>query len=86
MPRLMTTASAGTAQKSPQIHRMAAPICWSANGDRVTPGTWAYTEYQLEAVKIDSDMARTNMTTLVMMMAPVCHSGEAPAGGTGTRG
>ena len=28
--RRMVTASAGMAQKSPQIHRMAAPICWSA--------------------------------------------------------
>ena len=30
----------GMAQKSPQTQRMAAPICWSANGGRVTPGTW----------------------------------------------
>ena len=30
---------AGTAQKSPHTHKIAAPICWSANGGRVTPGT-----------------------------------------------
>ena len=28
-------------------------------------------------VNSDSDMARTNMTTLVEMIAPTCHSGEA---------
>ena len=33
----------GRAQKSPHTHRIAAPICWSANGGRVTPGTCAYT-------------------------------------------
>ena len=27
MARRMVTTSAGTAQKSPQIHKMAAPIC-----------------------------------------------------------
>src|SRR5271165_473656 len=69
--------SAGTAQKSPQTQRIAAPICWSANGGRVTPGTCAYTLYQLSAVKIESDMARTNITMLVETMAPACQSGEA---------
>ncbi|MGH3245795.1 MAG: hypothetical protein ACRDOI_06220 [Trebonia sp.] len=32
----------GSAQKSPHTHRIAAPICWSANAGRVTPGTWSY--------------------------------------------
>ena len=32
---------AGTAQKSPHTHKIAAPICWSANGGRVTPGMWS---------------------------------------------
>ena len=41
MARLNTTTSAGTAQKSPHTHRMAAPICWSAKGESVTPGMWA---------------------------------------------
>ena len=31
----------GSAQKSPQTHKIAAPICWSANGGRVTPGMWS---------------------------------------------
>ncbi len=30
----------GMAQKSPHTHKMAAPICWSANGGRVMPGMW----------------------------------------------
>ena len=38
--RLMITIIVGRAQKSPHTHKIAAPICWSANGDRVTPGTW----------------------------------------------
>src|SRR5262249_18456922 len=38
--RRMTMTSAGIAQKSPHTHRIAAPICWSANGGKVTPGTW----------------------------------------------
>ena len=37
--RRTTTIIVGRAQKSPQTHRIAAPICWSANGGRVTPGT-----------------------------------------------
>jgi drug/metabolite transporter (DMT)-like permease len=41
---LMIAIMAGTAQKSPHTHKIAAPICWSANGGRVTPGTCAYTE------------------------------------------
>jgi drug/metabolite transporter (DMT)-like permease len=32
----------GRAQKSPHTHRIAAPICWSANAGSVTPGTWPY--------------------------------------------
>ena len=39
MARRMVTTSAGIAQKSPQTHKMAAPICWSAKGESVTPGT-----------------------------------------------
>ena len=31
----------GMAQKSPHTHKMAAPICWSANGGRVMPGMWS---------------------------------------------
>ena len=31
----------GIAQKSPHTHRIAAPICWSANDGSVTPGTWS---------------------------------------------
>ena len=37
--RRTMTIIAGRAQKSPHTHRIAAPICWSANGGRVTPGT-----------------------------------------------
>jgi drug/metabolite transporter (DMT)-like permease len=37
--RRTVTIIAGRAQKSPQTHRMAAPICWSAYGGSVTPGT-----------------------------------------------
>jgi hypothetical protein len=29
----------GSAQKSPHTHKIAAPICWSANGGNDTPGT-----------------------------------------------
>ena len=36
----MTKISVGIAQKSPQIHKMPAPICWSAKGGSVTPGMW----------------------------------------------
>jgi hypothetical protein len=36
--RLTITTIAGMAQKSPHTHRIAAPICWSANGGRVMPG------------------------------------------------
>jgi hypothetical protein len=32
----------GSAQKSPHTHKIPAPICWSANGASVTPGTWSY--------------------------------------------
>ena len=39
--RLTITIIDGSAQKSPQTHKMAAPICWSANGGRVTPGMWS---------------------------------------------
>jgi len=35
----------GSAQKSPHTHKIAAPICWSANGGSDTPGTCPYTEY-----------------------------------------
>jgi drug/metabolite transporter (DMT)-like permease len=38
---LIVTIMVGIAQKSPQTQRMAAPICWSAKGGRVTPGTWS---------------------------------------------
>ena len=40
---LMVTIIVGSAQKSPHTHKIAAPICWSANGGSVTPGTWSYT-------------------------------------------
>jgi hypothetical protein len=36
----MTTIMVGRAQKSPQTHKIDAPICWSANGGKVTPGRW----------------------------------------------
>ena len=39
--RLMITVIDGSAQKSPHTHKMAAPICWSANGGRVMPGMWS---------------------------------------------
>ncbi len=39
--RLTITIIDGMAQKSPHTHKIAAPICWSANGGRVTPGTWS---------------------------------------------
>ncbi len=39
--RLTITTIAGRAQKSPQTHKIAAPICWSANAGRVTPGMWS---------------------------------------------
>jgi hypothetical protein len=38
---LMIVIIVGTAQKSPHTHKIAAPICWSAYGGRVTPGTCA---------------------------------------------
>ena len=41
MIRRITRTSAGIAQKSPHTHKIAAPIYWSANAGRVTPGTWA---------------------------------------------
>jgi hypothetical protein len=37
--RRTVTIMAGMAQKSPHTHKMAAPICWSAYGGSVTPGT-----------------------------------------------
>jgi hypothetical protein len=40
---LTVTIIVGSAQKSPHTQRMAAPICWSANAESVTPGTWSYT-------------------------------------------
>ena len=43
--RRNTETMHGTAQKSPHTHKMPAPICWSANGGSVTPGTWSYTGY-----------------------------------------
>src|SRR5665811_173960 len=67
--------SAGRAQKSPQTHRIAAPICWSAKGDNVTPRTCAYTVYQLTAVKMLIEMASTVMITFVEMTAPACQIG-----------
>src|SRR5580704_638253 len=58
------------AQKSPQTHKMAAPISWSANGGRVMPGTWwRYTEYQAVVEKMLSAMASTHITTLVATSA-----------------
>jgi hypothetical protein len=39
--RRTVTIIAGMAQKSPHTHKMAAPICWSAYGGSVTPGTWS---------------------------------------------
>ena len=38
--RTITTID-GMAQKSPHTHKMAAPICWSANAGRVMPGMWS---------------------------------------------
>src|SRR5580700_5989273 len=58
------------AQKSPQTHRMAAPISWSANGGKVIPGTWwLYTEYHAVWEKMLIAMASTHMTTLVATRA-----------------
>ena len=39
--RRMITIIDGRAQKSPHTHKMAAPICWSANAGRVMPGMWS---------------------------------------------
>src|SRR5215469_582260 len=69
MIRRITTTNAGMAQRSPQTHRIAAPICWSANGGRVTPGTWSYTEYQDDWVNRLIDMASTHITRLVPIRA-----------------
>ena len=44
--------------------------------ERDTPGMWLYTEYQELVVKMLSDIARTNITTLVPMIAPICQTGE----------
>jgi hypothetical protein len=41
MIRRTITIIVGKAQKSPHTHSSAAPICWSANGGRVTPGMWS---------------------------------------------
>ena len=64
---LMIAIMAGTAQKSPHTHKIAAPICWSANGGRVTPGTCAYTEYREWDEKMLSAIASPIITTLVTM-------------------
>ena len=61
--------SAGMAQKSPQTHRIAAPISWSAYGGRVTPGTCLYTAYQAPWEKMLIAMASIHMTTLVPIRA-----------------
>src|SRR5580698_7700298 len=61
--------SAGMAQKSPQTHRIAAPISWSAYGGRVTPRTWSYTEYQEAWEKMLIAMASIHMTRLVPIRA-----------------
>lgn len=37
----ITQTRAGSAQKSPQTHRIPAPICWSAKGASDTPGMWS---------------------------------------------
>ena len=39
--RRTTTIRQGMAQKSSHTQRIPAPICWSANGGRVTPGMWS---------------------------------------------
>jgi drug/metabolite transporter (DMT)-like permease len=62
---LMIAIMVGTAQKSPHTHKIAAPICWSANGGSVTPGTCAYTEYSECEAKMLSAMASPIITRLV---------------------
>src|SRR5262244_890643 len=57
------------AQKSPHTHKIAAPICWSANGGRVTPGTWSYTGYQDRLARMLIDIASTHITTFVAISA-----------------
>src|SRR5215470_18237212 len=69
MIRRITMTSAGMAQRSPHTHRIAAPICWPANGGRVTPGTWSYTEYQDAWVNRLIDIASTHITMFVPIRA-----------------
>ena len=73
--RLNRTTRAGKAQKSPQTHKMAAPIYWLAKGDRVIPRRWSYTGYNEWSVKMLKAMARKIITTLVPRMA---RSGAGP--------
>src|SRR5215469_4170053 len=65
----ITKIMVGMAQKSPQIHRMPAPICWSANAGRVTPGTWLYTEYQDVLLRNPIAIASTHIWQLVASSA-----------------
>src|SRR5215468_12500334 len=69
MIRRITMTSAGMAQRSPHTHKIAAPICWSANGGKVTPGTWSYTEYQDTLVRMLIDIASPHITTFVPISA-----------------
>src|SRR6185437_7233038 len=62
---------AGTAQKSPQTHKIAAPICWSSNGGRLTPGTCAYTEYHDAFARMLIDIASTHIWTFVNSSAAI---------------
>src|ERR1022692_1998047 len=66
---LMMVIIDGTAQKSPHTHKMAAPICWSANGGRVMPGMCAYTGYTEPDAKMLSAIAMPIMMTLVASSA-----------------
>src|SRR6266571_3575471 len=79
----MPAAPPGAGQGSPA--GPAAPICWSGNGGKVTPGTWSYTAYQELVVKMLIDIARNHITTFVPASATICGPGSSRirAGGDG---
>ena len=50
---------------------MAAPICWSANGESRIPDKWSYTEYHGAEDKMLSDIARRIITPFVARIAQI---------------
>src|ERR1022692_128339 len=67
----------GTAQKSPHTHKIAAPICWSEKGGKLTPRMWLYTEYHEVLVRMLIDMASTHMRPFVTSSAAICPVGAS---------